>query len=102
MHSVLIGGDAQYRLLTTALSMRMIDQGYVFIPYDTLLYSLPYKNAEYPILAEDSALRQAYDGVLTITMDQGDKNFFEAFQEAQGNNDIRTSAAAEHVGFFFF
>uniref|UniRef100_A0A8C1WFJ4 Guanylate cyclase n=1 Tax=Cyprinus carpio TaxID=7962 RepID=A0A8C1WFJ4_CYPCA len=79
MHSVLIGGEEQYQLLTTAMDMRMIDRGYIFIPYDTLLYSLPYKNVNYPILANDTKLRRAYDGVLTITMDQGEQNFYEAF-----------------------
>uniref|UniRef100_A0A8C1Y163 Guanylate cyclase n=1 Tax=Cyprinus carpio TaxID=7962 RepID=A0A8C1Y163_CYPCA len=91
MHSVLIGGEEQYKLLTTAMDMRMIDRGYIFIPYDTLLYSLPYKNANYPVLANDTKLRRAYDGVLTITMDQGEQNFYEAFSAAQESYDIRTS-----------
>uniref|UniRef100_A0A672RQH0 Guanylate cyclase n=1 Tax=Sinocyclocheilus grahami TaxID=75366 RepID=A0A672RQH0_SINGR len=90
MHSVLIGGEEQYQLLTTALDMRMIDRGYIFIPYDTLLYSLPYKNVNYPILTNDTKLRRAYDGVLTITMDQGEQNFYEAFSAAQESYDIRT------------
>uniref|UniRef100_A0A9J8AJQ8 Guanylate cyclase n=1 Tax=Cyprinus carpio carpio TaxID=630221 RepID=A0A9J8AJQ8_CYPCA len=89
MHSVLIGGEEQYQLLTTAMDMRMIDRGYIFIPYDTLLYSLPYKNVNYPILANDTKLRRAYDGVLTITMDQGEQNFYEAFSAAQESYDIR-------------
>jgi len=97
MHSVLIGGEEQYKLLTTALDMRMIDRGYIFIPYDTLLYSLPYKNVNYPILANDTKLRRAYDGVLTVTMDQGEQNFYEAFYAAQGSYDIRSSTPAEEV-----
>uniref|UniRef100_A0A8C2JHH2 Guanylate cyclase n=1 Tax=Cyprinus carpio TaxID=7962 RepID=A0A8C2JHH2_CYPCA len=88
MHSVLIGGEEQYQLLNTAMDMRMIDRGYIFIPYDTLLYSLPYKNVNYPILANDTKLRRAYDGVLTITMDQGEQNFYEAFSAAQESYDI--------------
>uniref|UniRef100_A0AAQ5ZJU6 Guanylate cyclase n=1 Tax=Amphiprion ocellaris TaxID=80972 RepID=A0AAQ5ZJU6_AMPOC len=74
MPSVLIGGQAQYQLLTTALDMRMIDRGYVFIPYDTLLYALPYKDAPYYMLGNDTKLRKAFDGVLTITMDSGEHN----------------------------
>uniref|UniRef100_A0A9R1SEE6 Guanylate cyclase n=2 Tax=Cyprinus carpio TaxID=7962 RepID=A0A9R1SEE6_CYPCA len=101
MHSVLIGGEEQYKLLTTAMDMRMIDRGYIFIPYDTLLYSLPYKNANYPVLANDTKLRRAYDGVLTITMDQGEQNFYEAFSAAQESYDIRTSTPAEEVSPFF-
>lgn len=97
MHSVLIGGDAQYKLLTTAMDMRMIDRGYIFIPYDTLLYSLPYKDVEYPILDNDFKLRRAYDGVLTVTMDMGENTFYEAFKEAQEKYEIRTSTPPEQV-----
>uniref|UniRef100_A0A8B9HW13 Guanylate cyclase n=1 Tax=Astyanax mexicanus TaxID=7994 RepID=A0A8B9HW13_ASTMX len=77
MNSVLFGGEAQYNLLTTATHMRMIDRGYIFIPYDTLLYPLPYKNVSYPVLANDTKLRRAYDAVLTITIDQEEQNFYE-------------------------
>ncbi|NP_571941.1 retinal guanylyl cyclase 1 isoform X2 [Danio rerio] len=101
MHSALIGGEEQYQLLTTALEMRMIDRGYIFIPYDTLLYSLPYENVKYPILANDSKLRRAYDGVLTVTMDQGEQNFYEAFNAAQESFEIRGSTSAEEVSPFF-
>ncbi|KAA0717254.1 Retinal guanylyl cyclase 2 [Triplophysa tibetana] len=101
MHSVLIGGEEQYRLLTSAMDMRMIDRGYVFIPYDTLLYSLPHKDVNYPILANDTKLRRAYDGVLTVTMDQGEQNFYEAFNKARESYDIRTNMPAEEVSPFF-
>uniref|UniRef100_A0A672RRW3 Guanylate cyclase n=1 Tax=Sinocyclocheilus grahami TaxID=75366 RepID=A0A672RRW3_SINGR len=102
MHSVLIGGEEQYQLLTTALDMRMIDRGYIFIPYDTLLYSLPYKNVNYPILTNDTKLRRAYDGVLTITMDQGEQNFYEAFSAAQESYDIPVSSEHTHTVSPFF
>uniref|UniRef100_A0A8C9XX64 Guanylate cyclase n=1 Tax=Sander lucioperca TaxID=283035 RepID=A0A8C9XX64_SANLU len=101
MPSVLIGGQAQYELLTTALSMRMIDRGYVFIPYDTLLYSLPYKDAAYYSLGNDTKLRKAYDGVLTITVDSGERNFYEAFKDAQDSFEIRSSTPPEQVSPFF-
>ncbi|KAM9781267.1 retinal guanylyl cyclase 1 [Syngnathus typhle] len=101
MPSVLIGGQSQHKLLTTALAMRMIDRGYIFIPYDTLLYSLPYKDAFYYTLGNDTNLRKAYDGVLTITMDSGDRNFHQAFKEAQNSYEIRSSTPAEHVSPFF-
>nr|XP_033467089.1 retinal guanylyl cyclase 1 [Epinephelus lanceolatus]XP_033467099.1 retinal guanylyl cyclase 1 [Epinephelus lanceolatus] len=101
MPSVLIGGEAQYRLLTTALAMRMIDRGYVFIPYDALLYALPYKDAPYYMLGNDTKLRKAYDGVLTITMDSGERNFYEAFRDAQDSFEIRSSTPPEQVSPFF-
>uniref|UniRef100_A0A671YEA1 Guanylate cyclase n=1 Tax=Sparus aurata TaxID=8175 RepID=A0A671YEA1_SPAAU len=101
MPSVLIGGQSQYQLLTTALAMRMIDRGYVFIPYDTLLYALPYKDAHYYSLGNDTKLRKAYDGVLTITMDSGERNFQEAFRDAQDSYEIRSSTPPEQVSPFF-
>lgn len=97
MPSVLIGGQAQYQLLTTASAMHMIDRGYVFIPYDTLLYSLPYNDAPYYMLGNDTKLRKAFDGVLTITMDSGERNFYEAFKQAQDSYEIRTSTPPEQV-----
>lgn len=101
MPSVLIGGQSQHTLLTTALDMRMIDRGYVFIPYDTLLYALPYQNASYPVFANDSRLRKAYDGVLTITIDSRKRNFYEAFKDAQNSYEIRSSMEPEQVSPFF-
>lgn len=101
MNSVLMGGESQYNLLTTATHMRMIDRGYVFIPYDALLYPLPYKNVSYPVLANDTKLRRAYDAVLTITIDQEEQNFYEAFKEAQDSYEIRSTAAPEQVSPFF-
>ncbi|KAM3601555.1 uncharacterized protein V6R79_014823 [Siganus canaliculatus] len=101
MPSVLIGGETQYQLLTTANAMRMIDRGYVFIPYDALLYALPYKNAHYYSLGNDTGLRKAFDGVLTITMDSGERNFHEAFRDAQDSYEIRSSTPPEQVSPFF-
>lgn len=43
MSSVLIGGEDQRDLLLAALDMGMISDGYVFIPYDALLYAMPYQ-----------------------------------------------------------
>ena len=97
MHSVLIGGAPQRKLLTTALDMRMIARGYIFIPYDTLLYSLPYKDTPHYILGNDTKLGKAYDGVLTITMDSGENTFYDAFREAQNSFEIRSSVPPEQV-----
>ncbi|XP_029526827.2 retinal guanylyl cyclase 2-like [Oncorhynchus nerka] len=100
MHSALIGGVAQYQLLTSALNIRMIDRGYVFIPYDTLTYSLP-KGTNFNTLTNDSLLRKAYDAVLTITMDSGENTFYQRFKDAQEKFEIRTSTPPEQVSPFF-
>lgn len=43
MSSLLIGGEDQRELLLAALEMGMVSSGYVFIPYDALLYAMPYQ-----------------------------------------------------------
>ncbi|XP_023650669.1 retinal guanylyl cyclase 2-like [Paramormyrops kingsleyae] len=101
MHSVLIGGEVQRDLLNTALDMRMADGGYVFIPYDTLLYALPYKGVGYPALVNDTNLRRAYDAVLTVTMDSGERSFYEAFRDVQESHELHSSTPAEQVSPFF-
>lgn len=47
MTSVLIGGEDQKELLLAALDMGMVSDGYVFIPYDALLYAMPYQVIEH-------------------------------------------------------
>uniref|UniRef100_A0A4W5JX84 Guanylate cyclase n=1 Tax=Hucho hucho TaxID=62062 RepID=A0A4W5JX84_9TELE len=56
MHSALIGGGPQKLLLETAQDMRLTEGSLVFLPYDTLLYSLPYHNVTYPALRSNSKL----------------------------------------------
>ncbi|XP_067084963.1 retinal guanylyl cyclase 2-like [Osmerus mordax] len=82
MHSVLIGGETQRLLLETALDMHLTDGSVVFVPYDTLLYSLPYRDTRYPALLSNSKLRRAYDAVLTVTMDSEENSFHTAYQRA--------------------
>ncbi|KAM6969981.1 retinal guanylyl cyclase 2-like [Aplochiton taeniatus] len=82
MHSALIGGQTQRLLLETALDMHLLDGGLVFVPYDTLLYSLPYHQERWPPLVNNSKLRRAYDAVLTVTMESQENSFHEAYQRA--------------------
>ncbi|MBN3301442.1 GUC2F cyclase, partial [Amia calva] len=100
MHSVLIGGEEQRLLLTTAHQMRMTGGSYVFMPYDTVHYALPY-SAPQPALLNDSALRRAYDAVLTVTMDSEDEPFPEAFRKAQESYEIRSSWQPSQVSPLF-
>uniref|UniRef100_A0A8C6NRY7 Guanylate cyclase n=1 Tax=Nothobranchius furzeri TaxID=105023 RepID=A0A8C6NRY7_NOTFU len=74
MSSVLVGGEHQKELLLAALDKRMVSDGYVFIPYDALLYAMPYQ------LTNNTQLRHAYSAVLTVTMDS-DQSFYEAFRQ---------------------
>uniref|UniRef100_A0A3B3DUV0 guanylate cyclase n=1 Tax=Oryzias melastigma TaxID=30732 RepID=A0A3B3DUV0_ORYME len=96
MSSVLIGGEHQRELLLTALEMGMISDGYVFIPYDALLYAMPYQDMTFHQLTNSTQLRHAYSAVLTVTM-ESDQNFYQAFREAQMRREIRSAIAATEV-----
>ncbi|KAK5893002.1 hypothetical protein CgunFtcFv8_005915 [Champsocephalus gunnari] len=100
MSSVLIGGEDQRELLLTALDMGMVADGYVFIPYDALLYAMPYQDIAFPQLTNSTKLRHAYSSVLTVTM-ASDQSFYEAFRQAQINREIRTAVSATEVSPIF-
>ncbi|XP_040195932.1 retinal guanylyl cyclase 2-like isoform X1 [Rana temporaria] len=101
MHSVLIGGEEQAIFLIKAHEMGLTDGRYVFVPYDTLLYSLPYKNNSYPIFDKYSNLLAAYDAVLTITMDYEEKSFYEVFAELKEKGEIKTNLEPQQVSPLF-
>ncbi|KAJ7418209.1 Retinal guanylyl cyclase 2 [Willisornis vidua] len=101
MHSVLIGGKEQATLLTKALEMGLTDGRYIFVPYDTLLYSLPYQNNSFDVFDNDSKLRVAYDAVLTITLESGEKTFYDAFREAKESGEITRDLEATQVSPLF-
>ncbi|XP_030318331.1 LOW QUALITY PROTEIN: retinal guanylyl cyclase 2 [Calypte anna] len=101
MHSVLIGGEEQATLLKKALEMGLADGRYVFVPYDTLLYSLPYQNNTFSVFDDDNKLQKAYDAVLTITLESGERNFHEAFREAKENGEIILNLEATQVSPLF-
>ncbi|KAJ8405827.1 hypothetical protein AAFF_G00312640 [Aldrovandia affinis] len=88
MHSVLIGGETQKRFLETAYDMQLTDGSLVFVPYDTLLYSLPYHDTHYPALQNSSKLRRAYDAVLTITLESHGPSFYQAYQQAIEHGEL--------------
>lgn len=97
MHSVLIGGGAQKLLLETAYDMQMIDGSLIFIPYDTLLYSLPYRNVSYPSLKSNSKLLRAYDSVLTVTINSPQVSFYEAYREAMERGEVARTLKPQQV-----
>ncbi|MEE6522301.1 hypothetical protein FKM82_020774 [Ascaphus truei] len=101
MHSVLIGGQTQKQLLEIAHDMKMTDGTYVFVPYDTLYYSLPYDKTPYDMLRTNAKLRAAYDAVLTITVESEHKHFYQAFQEAKDNGELVTHLKPNQVSPLF-
>ncbi|XP_055370084.1 retinal guanylyl cyclase 2 isoform X2 [Betta splendens] len=101
MHSVLFGGEQQASFLLKAQNMGLTSGKYVFVPYDTLLYSVSYTNVSYWPLHNNSRLRDAYDAVLTITMASEALSFNEAFTAAQRSGELAVSAHAEQVNPLF-
>ncbi|KAM8973085.1 retinal guanylyl cyclase 1 [Pelodytes ibericus] len=87
MPSILIGGEDQRHLLEVAHDLSLTDGSLVFIPYDTLLYSLPY-DRPHPVFTNNTKLRQAYDAVLTITVTSQNGNFYEVFKNARDNREV--------------
>jgi len=98
MHSALLGGEEQRVLLEKAEDMGMTDGTYVFIPYDALAFPLPYHHAPYPVLANNTKLRLAYDAVLTVTVDSPDVTFHEALQQAKEAYEIPAHVDPAQVG----
>ncbi|XP_030649132.1 retinal guanylyl cyclase 2-like [Chanos chanos] len=101
MHSVLIGGVTQKLLLEMALDMRLTEGSLVFVPYDTMLYSLPYRKVDYQALHSNSKLTRAYDAVLTITMDSEENSFYHAYQEAVNTKQIPAHIRPDQVSPLF-
>ncbi|XP_054850517.1 retinal guanylyl cyclase 1 [Eublepharis macularius] len=97
MHSALLGGREQKLLLEKAEELDMIDGTYVFIPYDTLTYSMPYQKESYSILEESRKLRMAYDAVLTVTIDSPERSFRQAFRDAQQKRELPSHLNADQV-----
>lgn len=101
MHSALMGGEPQKLLLETAYDMQMIDGSLVFVPYDTLLYSLPYRNVTYPALKSNRKLLRAYDSVLTVTIDSPHMSFYEAYSEAMERREVARTLKPQQVSPLF-
>uniref|UniRef100_A0A3Q3JWN1 Guanylate cyclase n=1 Tax=Monopterus albus TaxID=43700 RepID=A0A3Q3JWN1_MONAL len=101
MHSALIGGGAQKLLLEMAYDMQMIDGSLAFVPYDTLLYSLPYRNTTYLTLKSNSKLLRAYDAVLTVTIDSPQVSFYEAYREAMDRGEVAKTLKPQQVSPLF-
>ncbi|XP_054884667.1 retinal guanylyl cyclase 2 [Poeciliopsis prolifica] len=101
MHSILVGGEYQATFLTKAHKMGMTSGKYVFVPYDTLHYSVPYSNVSHLALQNNSLLRKAYDAVLTITVASELLSFNEAFTAAKRSQEVTLPVEPEQVNPLF-
>ncbi|KAM9358806.1 retinal guanylyl cyclase 2 [Symphorus nematophorus] len=101
MHSILVGGEQQAAFLLKAQEMGLTSGKYVFVPYDTLQYSVPYTNISYFPLQNNSRLREAYDAVLTITVASESLSFNEAFAAAKRSEEVTLAVQPEQVNPLF-
>uniref|UniRef100_A0A3P9I4W7 Guanylate cyclase n=1 Tax=Oryzias latipes TaxID=8090 RepID=A0A3P9I4W7_ORYLA len=101
MHSVLVGGEQQAVFLLKAKQLGLTSGKYVFVPYDTLHYSVPYTNVSHFALKNNSSLKEAYDAVLTITMASEPLSFNEAFEAARKSGEITLPVQPEQVNPLF-
>uniref|UniRef100_A0A8D2DXH3 Guanylate cyclase n=1 Tax=Sciurus vulgaris TaxID=55149 RepID=A0A8D2DXH3_SCIVU len=85
MHSALLGGSEQTTLLSRAWAEGLAARRLVFLPYDTLLFALPYRNHSYQALSDTGPLQEVYDAVLTVTLESGpkDKDFAATSMDAE-------------------
>lgn len=96
MHSALLGGLEQSTLLRCAWEEGLTDGRLVFLPYDTLLFSLPYRNRSYLALDDHGPLQEAYDAVLTISLESDPEN--QAFTVLEVSGGSAFHLEPEQVG----
>lgn len=96
MHSALLGGPEQMALLRQAWAQGLADGRLIFLPYDTMLFALPYRNRSYPALGHSGLLREAYDAVLSVTLESGPMD--KVFKAAGASGEVATLLEPEQVG----
>jgi guanylate cyclase 2F len=84
MHSALLGGLEQTTLLHCAWEEGLTDGRLVFLPYDTLLFALPYGNRSYLVLDDHGPLQEAYDAVLTVSLESSPESHAFTATEMSG------------------
>lgn len=95
MHSALLGGPEQTTLLRFAWAEGLADGRLVFLPYDTLLFALPYRNRSYLALGGHGPLREAYDAVLTISLESSAES--QAFTATKMSGGAAANLEPEQV-----
>ncbi|KAK2497391.1 hypothetical protein MC885_010991, partial [Smutsia gigantea] len=99
MHSALLGGSEQTTLLSRAGAQGLADGRLVFLPYDTMLFALPYRNHSFPALEDSGPLQEVYDAVLTISLESGPVD--KAFEAARASGEVAAHLQPEQVSPLF-
>ncbi|XP_075930392.1 retinal guanylyl cyclase 1-like [Petromyzon marinus] len=103
MSSSLLGGAEERVLLQTAARLGLTRGSHVFVPLEPMLCSLGHGPLEtYPRLADDSALRQAYDATLTLSLlSSPNASFREAVRDARSAGEMPEDVEAREVSPLF-
>nr|XP_012415708.1 PREDICTED: olfactory guanylyl cyclase GC-D-like [Odobenus rosmarus divergens] len=99
MHSALLGGPEQTALLSQAWAQGLADGRLVFLPYDTMLFALPYRNHSYLALSDSGPLQEVYDAVLTISLESGPVD--KASEAARASGEVAAYLEPEQVSPLF-
>ncbi|NP_001124165.1 guanylate cyclase D precursor [Mus musculus] len=99
MHSALLGGLEQTTLLHCAWEEGLTDGRLVFLPYDTLLFALPYGNRSYLVLDDHGPLQEAYDAVLTVSLESSPES--HAFTATEMSGGATANLEPEQVSPLF-
>ncbi|XP_035938751.2 guanylate cyclase D-like [Halichoerus grypus] len=99
MHSALLGGPEQTALLSQAWAQGLADGRLVFLPYDTMLFALPYRNHSYLALRDSGPLQEVYDAVLTISLESGPLD--KASEAARASGEVAAQLEPEQVSPLF-
>ncbi|XP_036114120.1 guanylate cyclase D-like [Molossus molossus] len=99
MHSALLGGSEQMALLRQAWAQGLADGRLVFLPYDTMLFALPYRNRSYPALGHSGPLREVYDAVLSVTLESGPVDM--VFKPSGASGEVAARLEPEQVSPLF-
>ncbi|KAG7252382.1 hypothetical protein CRUP_034692, partial [Coryphaenoides rupestris] len=93
--------ETEVAFLLKAHELGLTTGQYVFVPYDALLYSLPYGNVSYAALDNSSQLREAYDAVLTVTVESDVMSFYQALSMAKRSEELPATLVPEQVNPLF-
>ncbi|XP_072796730.1 retinal guanylyl cyclase 1-like [Vicugna pacos] len=98
MHSVLLGGEEQRRLLEAAEELGLADGSLVFLPFDTLHYALSPGPDALAALANSSQLRRAHDAVLTLTRHcPTGSSVLDSLRKAQEHRELPPDLSLQQV-----
>ncbi|XP_078470050.1 retinal guanylyl cyclase 1-like [Lampetra planeri] len=103
MSSSLLGGAEERVLLQTAARLGLTRGSHVFVPLEPMLCSLGHGPLEtYPRLADDPALRQAYDATLTLSLlSSPNASFRDAVRDARSRGEMPQGAEAREISPLF-